>query len=544
MGLSFRRLSTLMAAGFLSVTACVAQAGAAQVQAAEGAQSAATPRPSIVRLDSGRIRGQDDGTVRTYSGIRFAQPPVGELRWKDPVAAKPWKGVADATKPARQCTQMEAGKQIGGEDCLFLDVNAPAKPTRTALPVMVWLYGGGYTTGAGSAYDARRLADEGDVVVVTPNYRLGAFGYLALKGLAGSGTFGLADQLEALRWVQRNAAAFGGDPRNVTLFGQSAGGMSTCALLTSPAARGLIDKAIIQSGSCMLDWVSGTYLPIPGMPSFTPYSSLQASQATGHDAAETLGCAAGNELECLRAKPVSELMKVNDSFASNLAYGTPLLPLNPSQALREGRFLRVPVMSGGTKDESNGFISGAAQAGFPVTAESYPKLMEGAFGADADAVMKEYPLSDYASPGLAWARVGSDRAWACPTLAGDKAMAARTRVYAYEFADEKAPNISNIPADFPPGAQHASELPYLFDLGGRPWWSLTPEQWRLAGQMVGYWTAFAHTGTPKVAGAPAWPAFTKSRGTVLSLKPADQGGIGPADYSSEHRCAFWSRLSS
>lgn len=262
MGLSFRRLSTLMAAGFLSVTACVAQAGAAQVQAAEGAQSAATPRPSIVRLDSGRIRGQDDGTVRTYSGIRFAQPPVGELRWKDPVAAKPWKGVADATKPARQCTQMEAGKQIGGEDCLFLDVNAPAKPTRTALPVMVWLYGGGYTTGAGSAYDARRLADEGDVVVVTPNYRLGAFGYLALKGLAGSGTFGLADQLEALRWVQRNAAAFGGDPRNVTLFGQSAGGMSTCALLTSPAARGLIDKAIIQSGSCMLDWVSGTYLPI------------------------------------------------------------------------------------------------------------------------------------------------------------------------------------------------------------------------------------------------------------------------------------------
>ncbi|GAA0913468.1 hypothetical protein GCM10009560_05640 [Nonomuraea longicatena] len=318
--------------------------------------------------------------------------------------------------------------------------------------------------------------------------------------------------------------------------------MSTCALLTSPATKGLIDKAVIQSGSCMLDWVSGTYLPLPGMPSFTPYSSRKANAATGEDAAKKLGCAPGEELACMRAKPVAELMKVNDTFSSQLAYDTPLLPLNPPQALRQGDFLRVPVLSGGTKDESNGFIYGAGKAGFPVTAANYPELMRGAFGAKADAVLKKYPLADYASPALAWATVGNDRAWGCPTFAGNTAMAAHTKVYAYEFADEKAPNIGEIAADFPPGAQHGSELPYLFDLGGYEWPTLTSEQWRLAEQMIGYWTAFARTGNPNSAGAPDWPVFTKAGKTVLSLKPTSQGGIGPADYSSAHRCDFWRGL--
>src|SRR5690606_16293124 len=194
------------------------------------------------------------------------------------------------------------------------------------LRVMAWLQCGGYTTGRGSTYDARRLAARGDVIVVTPNYRLGVFGYLGLEGLPGSGTFGLADQIAALRWTKRNAAAFGGDPRNVTVFGESAGGMSTCALLTSPAARGLNDKAIIQSGSCMIEWVSGTYLPIPGMPTFTPYTSVENNRATGKTAAEQLGCAGADALECMRDKPVSDLMAVHETFASNLAYGTALLP--------------------------------------------------------------------------------------------------------------------------------------------------------------------------------------------------------------------------
>lgn len=318
--------------------------------------------------------------------------------------------------------------------------------------------------------------------------------------------------------------------------------MSTCALLTSPATKGLINKAVIQSGSCMLDWVSGTYLPIPGMPSFTPYSSRKTNAATGANAAKELGCAPGKELECMRAKPVAELMKVNDDFASNLAYDTPLLPLNPPQALREGRFLRVPVLSGGTKDENNGYIYGAGKAGFPVTAANYPELMKGAFGANAGKVLKKYPLADYSTPALAWATVGNDRAWACPTYSGNTAMAARTRVYAYEFADQKAPNIGGIAADFPPGAQHGSELPYLFDLGGAPWPTLTSEQWQLARQMIGYWTTFARTGNPNSAAAPEWPVFTTAGRAVLSLKPTSQGGIEPADYRSTHHCDFWQSL--
>ncbi|WP_431933516.1 carboxylesterase/lipase family protein [Nonomuraea jabiensis] len=534
-GPSTRRLLALVTGGCLAMTAGVTPAAAQQ-------QAVLKARPSVVQLDSGRIRGTDDGTVRTYSGIRFAQPPVGRLRWKEPVRVASWRGVADATKPGRPCLQEEGGRQAGGEDCLFLDVTAPARPSRKRLPVMVWLHGGGFLDGYGSMYNARRMAAQGEVIVVTPNYRLGAFGYLALPGLPGSGTFGLADQLEALRWVRRNAAVFGGDPGNVTLIGQSAGGISTCALLTSPAARGLIDKAVMQSGTCTLNWPAGTYVPVPDMPPITPYPSLKASRDLGLAAAKHLGCAPGKELECLRSKPVAELMKVNDSFGTALAHGTPLLPLDPAQALRTGRFLRVPVISGGTKSEGNGFVAGTAQAGIPVTAENYPALMQNAFGEQADTVLKEYPLTAFSSPGQAWATVSSDRAWACPTLEADEAMAARTTVYAYEFADANAPNIFGTPSDFPLGAQHAGDLPYLFDLDGEQWDGLTPEQWRLAEQMIGYWTSFARTGKPQAADAPTWRAFTPSGRTVLSLKPAGQGGIGPADVSGEHRCAFWRGL--
>ncbi|WP_431926213.1 carboxylesterase family protein [Nonomuraea jabiensis] len=305
--------------------------------AAAQPQAASKPRPSVVQLDSGRIRGTDDGTVKTYSGIRFARPPVRVASWR----------------------------------------------------------------GGGRHHQARPAVPPGG------------------RGLPGSGTFGLADQLEALRWVRRNAAAFGGDPDNVTLIGQSAGGISTCALLTSPAARRLIDKAVMQSGTCTLNWPTGTYVPVPDMPPITPYPSLKTSRDLGLAAAKRLGCAAGEELECLRSKPVAELMKVNDSFGTALAHGTPLLPLDPAQALRTGRFLRVPVISGGTKSEGTGFAAGTAQAGIPVTAENYPALMQNAFGEQAGKVLKEYPLTGFSSPGQAWATTAVSTA--APSGAGSAA---------------------------------------------------------------------------------------------------------------------------
>ncbi|NED70239.1 carboxylesterase family protein, partial [Streptomyces sp. SID10244] len=171
----------------------------------------------------------------------------------------------------------------------------------TGLPMMVWWHGGGYTTGAGSAYDAQRLADRGNVIVVTVNYRLGIMGYLNTPGLDGGGDFGFADQVESLRWVKANARALGGDPGNMTVFGESAGAMSACALLTSPAARGLVDRAILASGSCMLNWPAGTLYP--EVPAQTPYASQPDSQATGVGAAEQLGCTGTAVVECLRTLP-------------------------------------------------------------------------------------------------------------------------------------------------------------------------------------------------------------------------------------------------
>ncbi|MFE7134106.1 carboxylesterase/lipase family protein [Streptomyces sp. NPDC057638] len=509
-------------------------------------ETAATQQPLTVRLDTGLVRGSHDGENRIFSGVRYARPPVGALRWKDPVPPERWKGVAKATAPGHECAQFGGadGRQLSGaEDCLFVNVYTPRTPSTTPRPVMVWLHGGGYTIGSGNAYDAGRLAAQGDAVVVTVNYRLGVFGYFGLPGLAGAGGFGLADQIEALRWTQRNAAVFGGDRDNVTVFGNSAGAMSICALLTSPAARGLVDKAIMQSGTCMNEWPSGTLVPVPGLPSITPYSSLRQAHSTSGAAATDLGCPSGRrQLACMRAKSVEDLMPVNDRFASHLSYGTPLLPENPAVALRKGRFLRVPVMSGGTRDENRGFISGAIRAGIPVTASEYPVLMKAAFDAKADQVMARYPLSQYRSAALAWATVGTDRGWACPKLTGEGLLSTRNPVYAYYLTDDEAPNVNGIPQEFPPGAAHASELPYLFDLGGAPWPEMRPEQWKLADQMIMYWTTFARTGDPNAPGTPRWPRFSPTSDTVVSLKPGTDG-IRPSDYRAEHRCEFWDEMS-
>ncbi|MCX4681159.1 carboxylesterase family protein [Streptomyces sp. NBC_01433] len=507
-----------------------------------GALHASAPpepvRPLTVQLDSGLIRGKENGAVNQYSGIRYAQPPVGGLRWKNPLPVRPWKGVADATRPGRICAQPDPagnGALTGGEDCLFVNVTVPRSRAARPRPVMVWFHGGVYTAGAGSSYDPKRLASRGDVVVVTVNFRLGALGYLGLPHLPGSGNFGLADQMAALRWARNNAAAFGADPTNVTAFGTSSGGMSICAMLTAPAARHLFHKAAVQSGSCMLHWPPAT----TSRPE--PYTALHKVEALGLAAAKDVGCPSGQELACLRAKPLSGLAPVIGRFGT-LAYGTPLLPEHPAQALREGRFRPVPVLSGGNRDEGRTVSQDTGPGGKPPTAERYPALLRAAYGDRAAQVAALYPLSDYRSAQLAWATVITDSQWSCPTLTGDRLLARRTPVYAYEFADEHAPNIGGLPADLPPGAAHGSELPYLFDFFDASGWPhLTPAQKALAESMVDYWTAFAHTGNPNSPGAPAWPAFTRAR-TVISLAPGPDG-IRPADYAAHHHCDFWPGLS-
>jgi para-nitrobenzyl esterase len=488
---------------------------------------AAVSRPRA-NTTSGLLVGRTTAKARLFEGVRFAEPPVGSRRWTLPVLAHRAKGSVRATKPGKPCEQQG---MKGSEDCLFLNVTVP-RGGGTRLPVMVWWHGGGYTSGSGDAYDAQRLASQGHVIVITANKRLGIFGYLGLPGLRGGGDFGFADQIEALRWARRNAAAFGGDPGNITVFGESDGAMAACALLTSPAARGLVSKVAMQSGSCLLSWPKGGLLP--GTPAQTPYASLMTNRAVSRAAAKSLHCAT---IACLRKLTPKQLLTQSENFSNVLAYRTGLLPRNPATALRHGDFVHVPVLSGGNQAEEASFVAGA-EAALPgtYTAASYPAMLTQAFGAARAArIAQAYPLSAYPSPAAAFASVITDASWACRTLAGNRLLARHTTVYADEFADPGAPNVNGVPTDLvPQGSAHATDLPFLFDLGGKRLIA-GAAQLRLSNAMIGYWSSFARSGRPSAKGAARWPAFGAAA-TTLQLTPA---GEHPVDIAAEHRCALW-----
>lgn len=502
----------------------------------------AADAPLTVRVGDGLLHGTATATTRRFLGVPYAQPPVGALRWAPPQPAIPWNGVRDATRAGSNCPQQASGPgqpASTNEDCLFLNITTPRRvPSGSRLPVMVWWHGGGYTTGAGSEYDADRMAAQGDVIVVTINYRLGVFGYFGLPGLKDSGDFGFADQIAATRWVKQNAAAFGGDPGNLTVFGESAGGMSACALLTSPRADGLVDKVAISSGSCLLNWPTGGLYP--GAAADTPYAPERRVIANGLAAARSVGCTANDALACMRAKSAATLLPLTEDFADNLAYGTALLPSNPATAIELGAFDPVPVISGGNSDEARAFMAGALSAdpGL-ITVKTYPALMRKAFGANAARMLARYPVSRYQSPGLAWATVITDAAWACPTVRADRDLAARTTVYPYEFADTTAPDISGLHVPgLPLGATHATDLPYLFDLGGYHLLK-TRAQDNLSAEMIAYWTTFARTSDPNHPGAPRWPAGTARGGDELRFVP---GAARVGNVAAEHQCGFWDAI--
>jgi para-nitrobenzyl esterase len=501
-------------------------------------------RNDIVTTTAGPVRGVVTESHRRFQGIPYAAPPVGERRWSAPAPVLPWTDVLDATRPASACPQAPtayaAGVDAGSEDCLFLNLTTPRAGTGGHLaPVMVWIHGDG-AVGSGSLFDARRLAADGGVVVVTINYRLGIFGGFGYPGLAGSGTFGLQDQQAALGWVRDNIASFGGDPGNVTVFGESYGGLSTTAHLVSPPARGLFHRAIVQSGLALLDLPAGAVFPgLDALPSWG-WRSTEETEALGVHVAGLLGCAgAGRGVPCLRQVPVKDLLPHTQMFMAH-AYGNALLPENPADALRGGRSHPVPVISGATRHEHRLFVGLFYElAGQPVTAETYPALLAAAFGRSAAAIAAEYPLSASPSPGVAWADVLTDRVWALHTLDQHAALARRAPVYAYEFADEAAPMYLPFPPSFPAGAYHAADVPYLFP-DDQAESTFSPAQRALAGQMTRYWTRFAHSGDPNAKGLPAWPRFA-GPADVLSLAPGTNG-IRTADYAATHRLTFWANL--
>lgn len=523
-----------------STLMCVLAAAAVTAGVAAMAVAPASAGPvDVVATDKGLVRGATAGEVRTFQGIPFAAPPMGGLRWAAPRPPRAWPGVRDASKPASACPQAPNGEVPQGsvdEDCLYLNVTTPAAAPNRRLPVVVWLHGGGFTSGAGSSYDAKRLAAEGHVVVVTVNYRLGVFGNLAYPGQPDGGTFGLLDQLAALRWVRANAAAFGADPHNVTAAGESAGAMSICALLTSPEAKGAFDKAVMESGSCLLNWTKNTWYV--GLDGFTPYFSARDANTFATEAADKLGCAdSAGAVDCLRGRSVEELLASPMPFNAP-TYGNRLLPIDPADAVRAGVVHRLPLLSGGNRDEANGAAAALeAVGGFDDAA--YRALLTDSFGADAAKVDASYPAADYPSPAAAWGAVATDRAWACPTLRGNTLLADRAPTYAFEFADRTAPPLFPAPPGFSLGAAHAHELAYLFDLGGNHLLT-TPAQERLANQMIAYWSNFARTGDPNGPTLPRWQPVRSGdpRPYVQSLESGAHFP-GPVNLSARHHCDMW-----
>ncbi|AKT41532.1 carboxylesterase/lipase family protein [Chondromyces crocatus] len=540
-GLRALRFATLLPLAALGAVAC-------------GSEPPVTEDPLRVTTDLGEVRGRLKGEVVVFDGIPYAAPPVGELRFRSPRPAEPWAGLRDATRPGSACPQApHAFTGFPGsaeEDCLYLNVTMPrdARPG-ASRPVMVWIHGGAFVEGFGHGYDATDLATAGDVVVVTLNYRLGSLAFLSHPALhegsehGTSGNLAIEDQQAALRWVQRNAEAFGGDPARVTLFGESAGATSVSLQLLSPDARGLFAQAIAQSGSAMVSWPEDT-LPPSAFGQQRPLSP-GALEAAWQPLVSALGCDdPATVASCLRALPVSAFLEAqaagNHGAPLLPAFESALLPRTPREAFSSGAYLQVPMISGQTRDEASWAIALLYDlAGKPITPEQYVALVEEHFKGHATEVLTHYPLTAYASPSKAWSAIQSDLVSSCHTLAVNRFLAANAPTYTYDFADPDAPPFIPIPG-VPRGPAHGADLPFLFPASFDP--SFTPAQEKLSEQMLRYWVTFAETGHPDAEGAPPWPRFAPAAEATLTLVPAPQGPH-PEDFEQVHHCDFWRSIS-
>jgi para-nitrobenzyl esterase len=499
--------------------------------------TAAAPATDVVVTRTGPLRGFVADALREYLGIPYAAPPVGARRWQPPEAPTHWSATRDAVRFGPPCAQTSTlgnfSAPSASEDCLYLNVFAPAGDVQH-LPVMVWIHGGGLFAGESDDYDPRALVEQGGVIVVTFNYRLNVFGFLAHPALDAEGhpfgNYGLMDQQFALGWVRRNIAAFGGDPERITIFGESAGGQSVMAHLAAPSSRGLFQRAIIESGAYA---IAGASVDRAG------------GEATGLRFAAAVGCPETGS-ECLRALTVGQIQAKGAAFAAgtSLIIDGRVLPSDIGKAIESGEFNRVPVMNGTTRDEATFFVSLIESAnGHPLAAADYPAQLEAAYGkANLPAVLRQYPLAAFPMPSLALAATQTDWGLACTALRADAWLARQVPTYAFEFADRTAPSPWAAPS-FPFGAAHTFEIPYLF-----PGWHgargtipvFTPAQRRLSVVMIQYWTRFAATGDPNAPGLPAWPRFGTKRADIESLTLPRP--VPSSRFADEHHCAFWNGL--
>jgi len=523
----------------------------------------------------GPVLGLRENGVTKFLGIPYAKPPVGALRWMPPQPVAKWTGVRRAYKFGPTCAQVTtlgpfAGPPNSNEDCLYLNVFT--QDTKAKLPVLVWIHGGGYFDGASNDYDPTKLVAKGKLVVVTLNYRLNLFGFMAHPALNSEGhavgNYGLMDMQAALKWVQRNIAAFGGDPGNVTLGGQSAGAGASAANVFSPGAKGLFHRAIFQSGG------------------YTPFVPKSVAQEKGKKFAAAAGCTSGDIAKCLRALPAAKIAalagtasETSPLITNPMVDGT-VIPEQEIDLIRSGKFNQVPIMMGTTRDEGNfnaGILQYFKKDRAALNEADYRGYLQRTYGGNAgaggtppayakdtiDKVMAQYPVSK-AGAQMAWDSAHSDML-ACRGQYTAEAFSANVPVYMYLFDDRTAQTYFPKMPGFQPLAYHTADIPYVFTgyhggPNGLPF-KLTPAQSQLSDSMVTAWANFARSGNPNrreaaqgrarqrlerpepEADAP-WPRWKKGADSKAYFLQKDGWKTVEtnAQFAAAHNCSFWNTL--
>ncbi len=521
---------------------------------------AAVAHAAPVGTMEGPVEGFSKNGVTQFLGIPFAKPPVGTLRWMPPEPVAKWSAARKADKFGPTCAQITtlgpfAGPPNSNEDCLYLNVFTPDNllngKSGAKLPVLVWIHGGGYVDGETNDYDATKLAKDGKLVVVTLNYRLNLFGFLAHPALNNaSGNFGIMDMQAGLRWVQRNIAQFGGDPGNVTLGGQSAGAGAAAANIVSPAAKGLFHRAIFQSGG------------------YTPVATHAIAQERGTKFAAAAGCKGDNVAKCLRALPAGKIIALagtpsaNGPFINGPMVDGKIIPEQMIDAFNSGRFNQMPIMIGTTRDEAN-FNIGIAQYfrkdHAPTTEEHYRTAMKAVYGGNAgpgasppsfakgtlEAVLAHYPVKSTAQ--AAWTGAATDNI-TCRGQYVAGALSPHVPIYMYRFDDRSAPTYFPKMPGYQSLAYHTGDIPYVF-LGyhggpdGLPT-PLTETQRKLSDRLVAAWANFARTGNPNGKGDAPWPRWKKGDNSPAYFLQDDawKNVQTNAQIAATHQCGFWQSI--